>query len=79
MGSGNKYTLFAIATTAAGSLPARGGAWTLQHRRPEGSHWVVIGHFPAKKLAQETVNAFVTAGYGTADDVRVKREKENVD
>jgi len=79
VGSGNQYTLFAIATSAVGSVPKGSGPWTLQHRRPDGSHWIVIGHFPMKKLAQETAKAFVTAGYGNADDFRVKRSKEPAD
>jgi hypothetical protein len=79
VGSGNKYTLGAIATTASHSVPEASRAWTLQHRHPDGGHWLVIGHFATKDLARETVKAFVAAGYGDDDDFRVKRSKNPAD
>jgi len=75
-GSGNQFTLFAIATTASHSVPRARGIWTLQHRHPDGKLWLVIGHFPTKELAKETVNAFVAAGYGPSEDFRVRRSKD---
>jgi hypothetical protein len=75
-GSGNRFTLFAIATSASHHVPRNRGLWTLQHRHPDGKHWLVIGHFPSKDLARATVKAFVEAGYGTDDDFRVKRSKD---
>jgi hypothetical protein len=79
MASGNKHTLAAIATTASHAVPSGHGAWTLQHRHPDGTHWLVIGHFPGKDLARETAKAFVAAGYGPAEDFRVKRSKDPAD
>jgi hypothetical protein len=75
-GSGNKYTLAAIATTASGSVPRATRAWTLQHRHPDGAHWQIIGHYATKDLAEVTAAAFVDAGYGTPEDFRVKRSKD---
>lgn len=72
-GGGNQYTLAAIATTASHSVPSSGGGWRLQHRHPDGSHWLVIGHYPTKALARETAKAFVAAHYGTSEDFRVRR------
>jgi hypothetical protein len=77
--SGNQYTLMAIATTASHHLPAAKGSWTLQHRHPDGKHWLVIGHFATRALARETAKAFVTAGYGPAEDFRVRRSKDPED
>ena len=79
MGSGNAYTLGALGTTASHSVPRGHGAWTLQHRHPDGRHWLVIGQFPTKDLANETVKAFVESGYGPAEDFRVKRSKDPED
>ena len=79
MGSGNQYTLAAVATTATAVIPAAGGRWTLQHRHPNGRHRLVIGHYPTKALVQEWAKAFVTAGYGPAEDFRVRRSKEPAD
>jgi hypothetical protein len=74
--SGNQYTLFALATTASHSVPRGHGRWTLQHRHPDGTHWLVVGHFPTKALATETSKAFVEAGYGATGDFRVRRSKD---
>ena len=75
-GGGNQYTLAAIATTSSHSVPrGEGGAWTLQHRHPDGDHWLVIGHFPSKEMAKETAKAFVASNYGPAEDFRVRRAK----
>jgi hypothetical protein len=79
MGSGNQYTLAALATTSAHSIPKAGGLWTLQHRHPDGEHWLVIGHFPTKDLAREAAKAFVAADYGSAEDFRVQRTKAPAD
>jgi hypothetical protein len=79
MSGGNAYTLAALGTTASHSVPRRHGAWTLQHRHPDGRHWLVIGQFPTKDLANETVKAFVESGYGLAEDFRVKRSKDPED
>jgi hypothetical protein len=79
VGSGNRYTLFAMATTSVDAVPRASGAWTLQHRRPQSAHWIVIGHFPVKEVAQEAAKAFVAAGYGAAADFRVRRSKEPLD
>lgn len=75
-GSGNKYTLAALATTASHSVPRANRAWTLQHRHPDGQHWLVIGHFPTKELAKEAAKAFADAGYGDSGDFRVKRSRD---
>ena len=74
-GGGNQYTLAAIATTSSHSVPRGEDAWTLQHRHPDGSHWLVIGHFPTKEMAKETAKAFVTSNYGPAEDFRVRKAK----
>jgi len=74
-GGGNQYTLAAIATTSSHSVPRGKGDWTLQHRHPDGSHWLVIGHFPSKEMAQETAKAFAAANYGPAEDFRVRKAK----
>ena len=79
MASGNKYTLAALATSGVHAIPGGGGAWTLQHRHPDGQHWLVIGHFPTKDLARETLKAFVTAEYGPAEDFRVERTNAPAD
>jgi len=79
MASGNHYTLAALATTSAQSIPKGGGRWTLQHRHPDGDRWLVIGHFPTKDLAQEAAKAFVAADYGPAEDFRVQRSKAPAD
>ena len=75
-GSGNKYTLGALATTASHSVPRASRAWTLQHRHPDGRHWLVISHHPSKELAKETASAFVAAGYGGPEDFRIRRTKD---
>ena len=75
MSGGNAYTLAALGTTASHSVPRGQTAWTLQHRHPDGRHWLVIGQFPTKDLANETAKAFVESGYGPAEDFRVKRSK----
>jgi hypothetical protein len=74
-GSGNNYTLAAIATTASHSLPSGKTGWSLQHRHPDGRHWLEIGRFPTKELAKETAKAFVAAYYGQQEDFRVRRAK----
>jgi len=74
-GGGNQYTLAAIATTSSHSVPHVEGGWTLQHRHPDGSRGLVIGHFPSKAMAQETSKAFVTAKYGPTEDFRVRKAK----
>jgi len=74
-GGGNQYTLAAIATTSSHSVPRGEGVWTLQHRHPDGSHWLVIGHFPSKEMAKETAKAFVASNYGLAEDFRVRKAK----
>ena len=79
MASGNQYTLAALATTSAQSIPKSGGPWTLQHRHPDGDHWLVIGHFPTKDLAREAAKAVVAADYGPAEDFRVRRTKAPAD
>jgi hypothetical protein len=56
-------------------LPGK-APWTLHHRHPNGQHWLVVGHYPTKRLAQESAKAFVTAGYGPAEDFGVQRSKE---
>ena len=71
-GGGNQYTLAALATTASHSLPHT-GSWTLQHRHPDGRHWLEIGRFATRRLAKETMTAFVAAAYGPAADFRVRR------
>ena len=76
MSGGNAYTLAALGTTASHSVPRLQDGWTLQHRHPDGRHWLVIGHFPTKDLANETAKAFVASGYGPAEDFRVKRSKD---
>jgi hypothetical protein len=72
--AGNQYTLAALATTASNVLPGA-GPWTLQHRHPDRKMWLVIGHFPTKRLAEEAAKAFVAADYGSAEDFRVRRTK----
>ena len=79
MASGNHYTLAALATTSAPSIPKGGGRLTLQHRHPDGDRWLVIGHFPTKDLAQEAAKAFVASDYGPAEDFRVQRSKAPAD
>jgi hypothetical protein len=74
-GSGNRYTLFAIATTSSHAIPGSHGTWMLQHRHPDGKHWLVIGHFATRALARETSKAFVKADYGSARDFRVRQSK----
>ena len=74
-GGGNQYTLAAIATTSSHSVPRGESAWTLQHRHPDGGHWLVIGHFPSKEMAKETAEAFVATNYGSAEDLRVREAK----
>ena len=71
-GGGNQYTLAALATTASHSVP-RSGRWSLQHRHPDGRHWLEIGRFATRQLAKETMSAFVGADYGPQEDFRVRR------
>jgi hypothetical protein len=71
-GGGNQYTLAALATTASHSVP-HSGSWTLQHRHPDGRHWLEIGRFATRHLAKEAMKAFVVAEYGPAADFRVRR------
>jgi hypothetical protein len=70
--AGNQYTLATLATTASNVLPGP-GPWTLQHRHPDGDKWLVIGHFPTKRLAEEAAKALVAADYCPAEDFRVRR------
>lgn len=72
-GGPNAPLLAALAVSASRYWSKGGPGWTLQHRAPEGEHWLVIGHFPTKKLAQEAANAFVAADYGPEEDFRVER------
>jgi hypothetical protein len=44
-----------------------------------GGAWVVIGHFPTKRLAQEAAQTFVAADHGAAEDFRVQRTKAPAD
>ena len=46
---------------------------------PRRRKWLVIGHFPTKRLAQEAAKAFVAAAYGPAEDFRVQRTKAPAD
>lgn len=71
-GGGNQYTLAALATTASSSVP-RSGTWSLQHRHPDGRHWLEIGRFATRHLAKETMSAFVAADYGPQGDFRVRK------
>jgi hypothetical protein len=75
MGAGNERT-YVLAGLATGAVGRHAAKWTLQHRNPYGSHWVVLGQFPSKALAEESAKAFVTADYGPAEDFRVRRSKE---
>jgi len=68
VGSGNAYTLGALGTTASHFVPRGQSAWTPEHRRPDGRHWLVIGQFPTMDLAKETAKAFVESGCGPAED-----------
>ncbi len=72
-GGGNQYTLAAIATTASHSVPTDTGGWSLQHRHPDGRHWLELGRFATKQLAQETAKAFIAADYGPGEDFRVRK------
>jgi hypothetical protein len=72
-GGPNAPRLAALATTGAQYIPDTRGPWTLQHRHPDGDHWLVIGHFPTKDLALETAKAFVAADHGPEEDFRVAR------
>ena len=71
-GGGNQYTLAALATTASHSVP-RSGRWSLQHRHPDGRHWLEVGRFATRQLAKETMSAFVAADYGPQEDFRVRK------
>lgn len=77
MGAGNERT-YVLAGLATGAVGRRAGMWTLRYRKPDASHWVVLGHFPSKALAEESAKAFVTANDGRAEDFRVRRSKEPV-
>jgi hypothetical protein len=78
-GGPNAPRLAALASANKDLFAGGGSEWTLQHRHPDGEHWLVIGHFPAKDLALETAKAFVVANYGTAEDFRVQRTKAPAD
>jgi hypothetical protein len=41
----------------------------------DGGTWLVIGHFPTKRLAEEAAKAFVAADHGPAEDFRVRKTK----
>ncbi len=71
-GGGNQYTLAALATTASHAVP-RSGNFALQHRHPDGRHWLEIGRFATRHLAKETMAAFVAADYGPKEDFRVRK------
>jgi hypothetical protein len=71
-GGGNQYTLAALATTASHSVP-RSCSYSLQHRHPDGRHWLEIGRFATRHLAKETMAAFVAADYGPKEDFRVRK------
>jgi len=72
-GGGNQYTLAALATTSSHSVPRTSGKYSLQHRHPDGRHWLEIGRFATRQLAKETMKAFVAADYGPAEDFRVRK------
>ena len=78
-GGPNAPLLAALGTTAYREFSRSDPGWTLQHRHPEGETWLVIGHFPAKKLAHEAAKAFVAAGHGPAEDFRARRTKASAD
>ncbi len=79
-GGPNAPRLAALASANEHLLAGRSGSgWTLQHRHPDGDKWLVIGHFPSKRLAQEAAKAFVAADHGPAEDFRVQRLKAPAD
>ena len=78
-GGPNAPLLAALGTTACREFSRTDPGWTLQHRHPDGGKWLVIGHSPTKRLAQEAAKAFVAAAYGPAEDFRVQRTKAPAD
>lgn len=78
-GGPNAPRLAALATANQQAFAGPERGWTLQHRHPDREMWLVIGHFPTKRLAQEAAKAFVAADYGPAEDFRVKRTKAPAD
>ena len=72
-GGPNAPRLAALASANEDLLTRSGSGWTLHHRHPDGDTWLVIGHFPSKRLAQEAAKAFVAAGHGPTEDFRVRR------
>ena len=74
-GGPNAPLLAALGTSAYREFARKRPRWTLQHRDPIKDHWLVIGSFPTKQLAQEAAKAFVAADYGPAEDFRVQRTK----
>jgi hypothetical protein len=78
-GGSNAPLLAALAVSASRYWSDGDPRWTLQHRAAETGHWLVIGHFPTKKLAEEAARAFVAADYGPEEAFRVRRMDAPVD
>jgi hypothetical protein len=78
-GGPNAPRLAALAAANEQAFAENERGWTLQHRHPAGEMWLVIGHFPTKRLAQEAAKAFVAADYGPAEDFRVQRTNAAAD
>ena len=78
-GGSNAPLLAALAVSASRYWSGGDPGWTVQHRAPESEHWLVIGHFPTKRLAEEAARAFVVAEYGPEEDFRVQRTKAPAD
>jgi hypothetical protein len=78
-GGPNARRLAALAAANEWAFSGDDAGWTLQHRHPDGDRWLVIGHFPTKRLAQEAGKAFAAAGHGPEGDFRVRRAKAPAD
>ncbi len=49
-------------------------AWRVDRR--EGDHWVELGHYASKRLAEIGLSESVSRGEGSEDELRVRKAKD---
>ncbi len=70
---GNESLFITLADTAFRNVDGTSTYFSLQHRHPDGDRWLEVGRFPSEKVAEMAQDAFVSKGYGTQGDFRIRR------
>jgi hypothetical protein len=70
---GNESLFVTLMDSAIRSIDGTATYFALQHRHPDGEHWLEVGRFATQKVAELAMDAFIAAGHGERSEFRVAK------